>query len=59
MFRAVLLDKECWKCNMKLNPKTGLDPDGMKLRAAQGLGAADYLVPGYWVWGRIIQVSFK
>ncbi|KAG9292687.1 hypothetical protein G9A89_008274 [Geosiphon pyriformis] len=55
MFRAVLLDKECWKDHMKLDPVTGLDPPGVKLRAAQGLDAADYLFPGYWVWGKMIQ----
>ena len=36
MFRAVLLDKECWKDHMKLDPITGLDPPDVKLRAAQG-----------------------
>ncbi|CAG8592849.1 4055_t:CDS:10 [Dentiscutata heterogama] len=55
MFRAVLLDKECWENNMKLDPVTGLDPPDIKLRAAQGLDAADYLFPGYWVWGKMIQ----
>ena len=37
-----------------LNLTTGLDPTGVKLRPAHGLGAADYLVGGYWVWGKII-----
>jgi phospholipid:diacylglycerol acyltransferase len=46
MFKAVLLDKECWIANMRLDPVTGLDPEGVRLRAAQGLEAADYLVPG-------------
>ncbi|CAG8725284.1 3101_t:CDS:2, partial [Racocetra persica] len=55
MFRAVLLDKECWESNMRLDPVTGLDPPDVKLRAAQGLDAADYLFPGYWVWGKMIQ----
>ncbi|KAF9108905.1 hypothetical protein BGX27_008178 [Mortierella sp. AM989] len=55
MFKAVLLDKECWIANMRLNSTTGLDPDGARLRAAQGLEAADYLVPGYWVWAQIIK----
>ncbi|KAJ3040713.1 hypothetical protein HDV00_010606, partial [Rhizophlyctis rosea] len=53
-FRAVLLDRDCWMQHMLLSPKTGLDPPGVKLRAAQGLDAADYLFPGYWVWARII-----
>lgn len=32
---------------MRLDSETGLDPEGIRLRAAQGLEAADYLVPGY------------
>lgn len=32
-----------------------MDPEGIKLRAASGLEAADYLFPGYWVWGKLIQ----
>ncbi|CAG8699261.1 6762_t:CDS:2, partial [Acaulospora colombiana] len=55
MFRAVILDKECWRNNMRLDPISGLDPPNVKLRAAQGLDAADYLFPGYWVWGKMIQ----
>ncbi|RIA92644.1 Lecithin:cholesterol acyltransferase-domain-containing protein [Glomus cerebriforme] len=55
MFRAVLLDKMCWIETMKLDPITGLDPPSFKLRSAQGLDAADYLFPGYWVWGKMIQ----
>ncbi|KAF9380091.1 hypothetical protein CPB97_008582 [Podila verticillata] len=55
MFKAVLLDKECWISNMRLDSETGLDPEGIRLRAAQGLEAADYLVPGYWVWAPIIK----
>jgi hypothetical protein len=46
MFKAVLLDKDCWIANMRLDSATGLDPEGVRLRAAQGLEAADYLVPG-------------
>ncbi|KAG0329919.1 hypothetical protein BGZ99_010030 [Dissophora globulifera] len=55
MFKAVLLDKDCWITNMRLDSETGLDPEGVRLRAAQGLEAADYLVPGYWVWAPIIK----
>nr|CAG8450353.1 2326_t:CDS:2 [Entrophospora candida] len=36
MFRAILMDKECWRHHMRLDPITGLDPPGVKLRAAQG-----------------------
>lgn len=36
MFRSVLLDKEAWTEHLKLDPVTGLDPPGIKIRAAQG-----------------------
>ena len=37
MFRSVLLDKELWTEHLKLDPVTGLDPPGIKIRAAQGM----------------------
>ncbi|KAJ1917823.1 phospholipid:diacylglycerol acyltransferase [Tieghemiomyces parasiticus] len=55
MFRAVLMDKACWVEHMKLDPDSGLDPPGIKLRAAKGLDAADYFISGYWVWGKVIE----
>ncbi|KAI8093378.1 Lecithin:cholesterol acyltransferase-domain-containing protein [Halteromyces radiatus] len=55
MFRAVILDKESWIHHVRLDPVTGLDPPGAKIRAAQGLDAADYFVTGYWIWGKIIE----
>ncbi|KAG2199795.1 hypothetical protein INT46_003557 [Mucor plumbeus] len=55
MFRSVLLDKELWTEHLKLDPITGLDPPGIKIRAAQGLDAADYFVTGYWIWAKIIE----
>ncbi|KAJ9075954.1 phospholipid:diacylglycerol acyltransferase [Entomophthora muscae] len=55
MFRSVLTDRDCWLQSMKLDESTGLDPPGFKLRAAQGLDAADYFVTGYWVWGKLIE----
>jgi phospholipid:diacylglycerol acyltransferase len=54
MFRTLLMDKECWIEHLKLDPKTGRDPDGIRIRAAQGLEAADFLLPGFWVWARMI-----
>eukprot|EP01105_Mastigella_eilhardi_P015273 TRINITY_DN347_c0_g3_i10.p1 TRINITY_DN347_c0_g3~~TRINITY_DN347_c0_g3_i10.p1 ORF type:complete len:437 (+),score=95.63 TRINITY_DN347_c0_g3_i10:795-2105(+) len=38
-----------------LDPETGLDPPEIKLRPANGMEAADYLLPGYWVWARVIE----
>lgn len=54
MLRTLLMDKECWIEHLKLNPRTGGDPEGIRLRAAQGLEAADFILPGFWVWARII-----
>ncbi|KAJ1735978.1 phospholipid:diacylglycerol acyltransferase [Coemansia biformis] len=54
MFKAILLDKECWVEHMMLDTRTGLDPPNIKLRAAQGLDAADYFITGYWIWGKAI-----
>lgn len=36
MFRSVLLDKDLWIEHLKLDSVTGLDPPGIKIRAAQG-----------------------
>jgi phospholipid:diacylglycerol acyltransferase len=54
MPKAILLDRKCWLEHMMLDPETGLDPPGYKLRASPGLTSADYLFPGYWVWGKVI-----
>ena len=54
MLRTLLMDKECWIEHLKLDPRTGRDPEGIRIRAAQGLEAADFILPGFWVWARII-----
>lgn len=54
MLRTLLVDKDCWIEHLRLNPKTGGDPEGIRIRAAQGLEAADFILPGFWVWARII-----
>ncbi|EPY54035.1 phospholipid-diacylglycerol acyltransferase Plh1 [Schizosaccharomyces cryophilus OY26] len=55
MLKAMLLDKQCWLEHLMLDPKTGLDPPGIKLRAAQGFEAADFFITGYWIWSKIIE----
>ncbi|KAK9370790.1 Lecithin:cholesterol acyltransferase-domain-containing protein [Lipomyces kononenkoae] len=55
MLRAMLLDKTCWLKHIMLDPMTGLDPKGYKLRAAQGLEAADFFITGYWIWNKILE----
>ncbi|KAI4161019.1 MAG: hypothetical protein LQ342_005182 [Letrouitia transgressa] len=41
MMRALVLDKASWKKHIMLDKLTGLDPQGIKLRAAQGFDATD------------------
>ena len=55
MLRSILLDTRCWMRHMMLDPHTGMDPPGIKLRSASGMEAADYLVSGFWVWAKIIE----
>lgn len=33
----------------------GMDPDGIKVRAASGYHAADYIMGGYSLWGPLIE----
>ena len=53
--RALVLDKAGWKRHIMLDKTTGLDPPGIKLRAAQGFDAADFFVTGYWIWNKILE----
>ncbi|KAI5452560.1 phospholipid:diacylglycerol acyltransferase [Naganishia albida] len=55
MVQAVLSDKKRWIEAISLDPETGLDPEGHKVRAAQGLDAASEFIQGYWVWQPIVQ----
>ncbi|RCI05421.1 hypothetical protein CU098_008003 [Rhizopus stolonifer] len=49
------MNKEGWTKNVMLDPDTGLDPPGYKVRAVSGVEAADYFVTGYWVWAKVIE----
>ncbi|CDK27017.1 unnamed protein product [Kuraishia capsulata CBS 1993] len=55
MIRTMVLDKACWLKHIMLDPETGLDPPGIRLRAAQGFDAADYFMTGYWIWNKVLQ----
>jgi phospholipid:diacylglycerol acyltransferase len=46
MIQAVLSDKNRWVAALSLDPVTGLDPPGYKVRAAQGLDAASEFIQG-------------
>ena len=49
------MDKASWKRHIMLDKVTGLDPPGIKLRAAQGFDAADFFITGYWIWNKILE----
>lgn len=55
MLRALVMDKASWKKHIMLDKDTGLDPPGVKLRAAQGFDAADFFITGYWIWNKILE----
>ncbi|KAI1856675.1 hypothetical protein JX265_008884 [Neoarthrinium moseri] len=55
MMKALVMDKEGWKKHIMLDKRTGLDPPGVKLRAAQGFDAADFFITGYWIWNKIFE----
>ena len=55
MMRALVLDKAQWKRHVMLDKATGLDPPGVKLRAAQGFDATDFFITGYWIWNKILE----
>jgi len=55
MMRTIVLEKDLWIKHLSLDPITGLDPPGIKVRAAEGLDAASYFITGYWIWSKIIE----
>ncbi|KAF2746864.1 Phospholipid:diacylglycerol acyltransferase [Sporormia fimetaria CBS 119925] len=55
MMRSLVLDKAGWKRHIMLDKNTGLDPPGVKLRAAQGFDATDFFITGYWIWNKILE----
>ncbi|GAB5032649.1 phospholipid:diacylglycerol acyltransferase [Nannochloropsis oceanica] len=55
MLQTMLMKPECWTKHMALDMETGLDPPNIRIRAAQGLEAADFFMPGFWVWARLIR----
>lgn len=55
MVRSALFNRDEWVRHLMLDPVTGLDPEGIRVRAAKGLDAASYFAAGYWVWSKIIE----
>jgi Lecithin:cholesterol acyltransferase len=46
MAHSFFRNRKCWMKHLSLNFTTGLDPQGIKLRNAQGLDAVDFFFPG-------------
>ena len=40
---------------MTLDEETGMDPEGVRIRSAEGLQAVDFFMPGYHVWAKMIE----
>ena len=55
MVQVFLRDSKCWLESMSLDSDTGLDPEGITVRAAHGLSSLDYFVEGFWVFSKIIE----
>ncbi|KAF9650657.1 phospholipid diacylglycerol acyltransferase [Thelephora ganbajun] len=55
MVSQVTFNKERWMAGLMLDPVTGLDPPGVKVRAAEGLNAASSFIQGYWLWSKVIE----
>ncbi|KAK0454756.1 phospholipid:diacylglycerol acyltransferase [Armillaria borealis] len=55
MLSQVTFNREKWIAAMMLDPITGLDPPGAKIRAAQGIDAASSFIQGYWIWSKIVE----
>ncbi|KAJ7647620.1 phospholipid:diacylglycerol acyltransferase [Roridomyces roridus] len=55
MLSQVTFNRDKWIAALLLDPVTGLDPPGAKIRAAEGIEAAASFVQGYWVWAKIVE----
>ncbi|KAF8839429.1 Lecithin:cholesterol acyltransferase [Paxillus ammoniavirescens] len=55
MLSQVTFNRDKWIAAMMLDPNTGLDPPGAKIRAAEGIDAASSFMKGYWLWAKIVE----
>ncbi|EMD33061.1 hypothetical protein CERSUDRAFT_87404, partial [Gelatoporia subvermispora B] len=55
MLSQVMFNKERWMASIMLDPITGLDPPGVRVRAAEGIDAASSFIQGYWLWSKIVE----
>ena len=50
MLSQVTFNREKWMSMLVLDPVTGLDPKGVKVRASEGFDAASSFIQGFWIW---------
>lgn len=50
MISQVTFNRDRWIAALMLDPVTGLDPPGVRVRAAEGIDAASSFIQGYWLW---------
>ncbi|KAI0743664.1 phospholipid:diacylglycerol acyltransferase [Daedaleopsis nitida] len=55
MISQVTFNRDKWIAALMLDPVTGLDPPGAKVRAAEGINAASSFIQGYWLWSKIVE----
>ncbi|KAI0745619.1 phospholipid:diacylglycerol acyltransferase [Earliella scabrosa] len=55
MISQVTFNRDKWIAALMLDPVTGLDPPGVKVRAAEGIDAASSFIQGYWLWSKIVE----
>ncbi|KAI0633488.1 LACT-domain-containing protein [Trametes polyzona] len=55
MISQVTFNRDKWIAALMLDPVTGLDPPGAKVRAAEGIDAASSFIQGYWLWSKIVE----
>lgn len=48
-------ERDCWREHLALDPFTGMDPEGIRLRSCTGFEAADFFLANYWVWSKLIE----
>ncbi|ELA46669.1 hypothetical protein VCUG_01819 [Vavraia culicis subsp. floridensis] len=52
--RHMLMDKASFLSHLKLK-SNGNDPENIKVRAGKGIESCSHMLPGYWVWSKIIR----
>lgn len=55
MLLLMIRDPACWFELFSLDPNTGMDKNGTRVRGGEGAASVGEFVPGFWVWEKIIR----